>query len=68
MRDQQAWFRVPKATPVRLCLTEMHYSRTGLPYLTAEYLTVRRQGADVAIRETAAEPSRGVATAGVPER
>ena len=47
---QQAWFRVPRGGQSGLCLQELPFRRPELPYLTAGYLTVRGQGAEVAIR------------------
>lgn len=49
-QGQQAWFRVPRETGVRLCLREIPYRRASLPYFTSGYLTVRGQGADVEVR------------------
>lgn len=51
---QQAWFRVPKAVEARLCLREMPNRRAVVAYEAAGYLTVRGQGADLALRRSAA--------------
>jgi hypothetical protein len=53
---QQAWFRVPKAVEARLCLREMPYRRSVVVYETTGYLTVRGQGADLAVRRFGAAP------------
>lgn len=55
---QQAWFRVPRASEARLCLKEMPYRRAELAYLVSGYLTVRGQGADVAVRRFAVDSAR----------
>jgi hypothetical protein len=47
---QQAWFRIPRGAAARLCLSEIPFRRASLPYLTAGYLTIRGQGADVEFR------------------
>ncbi len=53
---QQAWFRVPRAVEARLCLREMPYRRSVVAYVTTGYLTVRGQGADLAVRRSGLAP------------
>ena len=50
LEKQQAWFRVPKGGQSELCIQELTYRRRELQYLTSGYITVRGQGADVALR------------------
>jgi hypothetical protein len=47
---QASWFRVPRQGRAQLCLTEIPFRRTSLPYLVDSYLTVRGQGAEVEFR------------------
>jgi len=53
---QQAWYRVPRSVQARLCLREMPYRRSVVAYVTSGYLTVRGQGADLAVRRSGTAP------------
>jgi hypothetical protein len=49
--NQSAWYRVPRGGSAQLCIREIPFRRTSLPYAVDAYLTVRGQGADVEVRE-----------------
>ncbi len=49
--NQAAWLRIPRGGNGQLCLREIPFRRTYLPYLLDGSLTVRGQGADVEIRQ-----------------
>ena len=48
--NQMTWVRVPPGGRVQLCIREIPFRRSFLPYLVDGYLTVRGQGADVEFR------------------
>ena len=48
---QQSWYRIPGGVEARLCLQEIPFRRSVVPYRLSGYLTVRGQGADVEFRE-----------------
>lgn len=49
--NQSAWFRIPTEGRGALCIREVPFRRTFLPYLVDAYVTVRGRGADVDIRQ-----------------
>lgn len=48
--NQAAWFRVARGARAQLCIREIPYRRTHLPYRMSASVIVRGQGADVDIR------------------
>ena len=48
---QATWMRVPAGGTAQLCLREIPFKRTFLPYVIDGHLTVRGQGADVEFRQ-----------------
>jgi len=50
LSNQMTWARIPAGGRAQLCLREIPFRRTFLPYTTEGYLIVRGQGADIEFR------------------